>query len=133
MRGIIRAGEEKLSMTWARLAAGLLAAGIAGAAATAQAAPLASFADVVVDTAAPVQTVQYYYYDDYDWDYAPPPPRYRVYRQPPTYGYYPPQPRYYSPAPGYVERRREAVQDYRRAQKEIFKDRVRAWNRAHGF
>jgi hypothetical protein len=85
----------------------------------------------VVEATPAVEPVQYYYYDDYD--YAPPPPRYRVYREPPPYRYYAPPPRYYGPPPGFVERRKEAIKDYRRAQKEVFKDRVRAWNRAHGF
>jgi hypothetical protein len=118
-------------MTWARLAAGLLAAGfISGA--TAQAAPLPSVIEAFPGASASVETVQYYYYDDYE--YAPAPPRYRVYRQPPAYGYYGPPQRYYGPpSRGYVERQKEAVKDYRRAQKEIFKERVRGWNRTHGF
>lgn len=117
-------------MMWARLAAGMFAAGIVGGAATAQAAPLPPVIDAFPGSA--VESVQYYYYDD-DYDYAPPPPRRRVYRQPPAYGYYPPPPRYYGPPPGFVERRKEAIKDYRRAEKEIFKERVRAWNRTHGF
>jgi hypothetical protein len=90
------------------------------------------------------QTVQFY--DDFedDYYYAPRPvyrPQYRVYRAPPS-AYYAPRPVYREPRPIYREPRygfydredaKDYVKGYRRAQKEIFKDQVRGWNRAHGF
>ena len=94
--------------------------------------------------AAPVQTVQYWGYDEDDY-YVAPPPRRRYYRPPPAYGYdyNPGRPAYGVPSYGYPsygsrgyynrEAAKEYAKDYRRAQKEIFKERVRGWNRAHGF
>lgn len=92
---------------------------------------------------AQVQTVQYWYDDA---SYAPPPRRYYrprppAYYEDPGYGYYGPprgyyrQRDYYRPRAYYYDRdaAKDYVKDYRRAQKEIFKDQVRGWNRAHGF
>jgi len=87
--------------------------------------------------AAPVGTVQFFNDSDDDDYYAPPPvyrPRYRGYRTP-SYGHYAPRPVYRAPAYGFYDREdaKDYVKGYRRAQKEILKDRVRGWNRAHGF
>ena len=54
----------------------------------------------------------------------------------PAYGYgYAPRPVYRAPAYGFYDREdaKDYVKGYRRAQKEIFKDRVRVWNRTHGY
>lgn len=98
---------------------------------SATAALAAPFPVVTIDAVrAPVEPVQYYYpYGPY---YAPPPPPPVYYGRPrraPVYGY---------PAPGpYRYYDKEAAKDYvksqREMQKEILKDRTRAWNRAHGF
>jgi len=117
---------------------GLAALGLACVATAGQAAPLGQFGTVERLGAPSVQSVQYYY-DPYDDDYVPPPvyrPPYRVYRAPPAYGYgYAPRPVYRAPAYGFYDREdaKDYVKGYRRAQKEIFKDRVRVWNRTHGY
>ncbi|QFU16240.1 hypothetical protein [Microvirga thermotolerans] len=101
--------------------AGALALGAAGA----KAAPLPVGP---VEAPATLRQVQFFY-DGPDYD-DPPPPR-----------YYGPPPRYYRPPPpppgyGYYydrEAAKEYMKDYRRAQKEIAKDQIRAWNRRNGF
>ena len=128
------------------LIAAALGLGLTGAA---QAGTLPAVPALGAAVAAPVETVQYWGYDEDDY-YVAPPPRRRYYRPPPAYGYgyYPGRPAYGGPSygtpsygsPSYGYRgyyNREAAKDYakdyRRTQKEIFKDRVRGWNRAHGF
>jgi hypothetical protein len=123
------------------LTTGAAALGFAMVATAGQAAPVRLGASAATSAAAPVQTVQFYYesYDDYDYVVPAPVyrPSYRVYRAPPAYDYYAPRPVYRTPVPayGYYDREdaKDYVKGYRRAQKEIFKDRVRAWNRTHGF
>lgn len=113
---------------------GAVAAGLALGAAGAQAAPVPV---THAEAPASVQTVQFFYYDD------PPPP---VYYDPPPRRYYGPPPGYYRPPPpprtyygppryGYWDKEaaKDYVKDYRRTQKEIYKERVRAWNRANGY
>jgi hypothetical protein len=117
---------------------GVAALGLACAATASQAAPVRFGGSAEVFGPAPARTVQYYYDPGYDDDYAPPPvyrPPYRVYRAP-SYGYYyAPRPVYRAPAYGFYDREdaKDYVKGYRRAQKEIFKERARAWNRTHGF
>jgi hypothetical protein len=127
-------------MVWTKVAAGLVLAGAISGAGCVQATPLSPIPRFDGPVAS-AERVQYYYEDDeYDFVAPPPPPRYRVYRERPAYGYYdsPPRRGYYNPPPrriyrDYAEDRKEAVKDYRRAQKEVFKERVRTWNRTHGF
>ena len=120
------------------MVSGLAAFGIAFLATAAQAAPFGHGGAVERLGAAPVQSVQFYD-DPYDGDYAPPPvyrPRYRAYRAPPSDGYfYQPRPVYRAPAYGFYDREdaKDYVKSYRRAQKDILKDRARAWNRSHGY
>src|SRR5690349_13286657 len=112
-------------MMWTKGLAGLVLVGTISGAGCVQATPLTPI------PAAPVERVQYYDYDD-DGYVPPPPPRYRVYREPPpyrvyrerpAYGYYDAPPRYgYDSPPRYgyrgsVEDQKEAVKDYRKAQK----------------
>jgi hypothetical protein len=112
---------------WAPWAAG---AALTLAATVATAAPLPV---VPVDATAPrtlVGPVQYYYGHPYRPYYAPPPP-------PPVYYYGRPRraPVYGYPPYGYYnkEAAKNYVKGYRQGQKEILKDRARAWNRANGF
>lgn len=125
-------------MTFGKWVLGAVAGGLALGAVGAQAAPLPV---VAVDAPASVQNVQFYFYAD------DPPPV--VYYDPPPPRYYAPPPRYYRPAPppvyggghygppryGYYDKEaaKDYVKDYRRTQKEIHKERVRAWNRANGY
>ncbi|NIX77136.1 hypothetical protein [Microvirga terricola] len=130
-------------MTFGKWVLGAVAGGLALGAVSAQAAPLPF---VAVDAPASVQNVQFYFYAE-----DPPPPPV-VYYDPPPPRYYAPPPRYYRPAPpppptpfygreygppryGYYnkEAAKNYVKDYRRAEKEIYKERVRAWNKANGF
>ena len=115
------------------LMTGAAALGLALVATAGQAAPIR--AGAALDGLTSVQTVQFLYDDEDDY-YVPPPvyrPRYRVYREPPAYGYYAPRPVYRGY--GFYDRddAKDYVKGYRRAQKEMFKERVRAWNRTHGF
>lgn len=111
---------------------GVAAAGLAFGAAGAQAAPMFRTG---VDAPAAVQNVQFYYEEYY---YEPPPAYYgpprRYYRPaPPPPAYYPPPPAYH-PSPAYGGfYDKETTKAYRKAQKEIHKERVRAWNRANGY
>jgi hypothetical protein len=94
------------------------------------------------------------FFESYDEEYdAPAPiyrPRERLYREPPVQEYYarrpvyrdPPVHEYYARRPVYrapnqlfydKEAAKDYVKSYRRAQKEIFKEQVRGWNRAHGY
>lgn len=124
------------------LTAAALSLGLAGAA---QAGTLPVVPAIGQAVAAPVQTVQYWGYDEDDY-YVPAPPRRRYDRPPPAYGYYGGRPAYGVPSygspsygsygsRGYYNREaaKEYVKDYRRGQKEMFKERVRGWNRAHGY
>ena len=97
------------------------------------------------------ETVQFF--NDYDEEYYSPSPVYRprerIYREPPVQEYYAPSPvyrasiqEYYAPRRVYraptqqfydKEAAKDYVKSYRRAQKEIFKEQVRGWNRAHGY
>lgn len=138
-------------MILSKVAAGLTAAGIALGAGAALGAPLPTATTSLGIAPGAFATPVQYYGDDYGY---PPPPR--AYRRapPPPPGYYgrpsygppPPPPGYYGrayngPSRGYssyrygdyVEDQKDAVKDYRRTQKEILKDQVRGWNRAHGF
>jgi hypothetical protein len=124
----------KFSMAAAALSLGL-------AAGPAEAGPVPAQPSLRAAAGAPVQTVQAWYYDD-DYEVPPPrryyqPPAYGYYNPPPRYGYYgPPRYGYYGPRRHYYYDRdaaKDYVKDYRRAQKDAFKDRVRAWNRTHGF
>ena len=114
----------------------VLAAGLILGAAGAQAAPLPY---VAVDAPPSAQKVQFYF----GWD-DPPPPRTYYYDPPPPRYYRPPPPRYYGPPPrraynppappeayGFYDK--ETTKAYRRAQKDVYKERVRAWNRANGY
>ena len=100
----------------------------------AEAAPIRAGASLETVRSQSAQTVHFFYYEEDD-DYAPPP----VYRRPhrvypaPAYGHYPPRP--VEPHYGFYDREdaKDYVKGYRRAQKEMFKDRVRAWNRTQGF
>jgi len=141
---------EMMFMTCARWFLGAVAAGLALGTAGAGAAPMPY---VALDAPAPVQPVQFYYYGS-----PPPPPP--VYYEPPRRRYYDDRPRYYRPAPrayygpqpqgyrvptlspggrqGYTviydrDAAKDAMRDYRQTQKELYKERQRAWNRAHGY
>lgn len=131
-------------MTFGRWVLGAVAGGLALGAVGAQAAPMPV---VTAEAMSSVQTVQFYYYDDpppvvydaprrYYYDDAPP----RRYYGPPRerWEHRPPPPRAdYRPGPngGFWNKdaAKDAVKDYRRAQKEIYKERSRAWNRANGY
>jgi hypothetical protein len=118
---------------------GALALGAGLAAGSASAAP---WPPLPAQPSDGVHAIQY-------WDYQDPryAPRPR-YRQPPAYvppayvppAYVPPyrdRPAYaYERPRGYFYDREDAKEyyrDYRRAQKDMQKDRIRAWNRANGF
>jgi hypothetical protein len=130
-------------MTSCKWVLGVVAGGLALGAVGARAAPMPV---AKAEVSAPVQTVQFfdddppvvydaprrYYYDD------PPPRRYygpprerweRWERRPPRAEYRP------GPYGGFWDKEaaKDAVKDYRRTQKEIHKERVRAWNRANGY
>jgi hypothetical protein len=116
---------------------GAAALGFALMASAGQAAPVRIGSAVESLASNPVQAVQFYYDSDHYDYYAPRPvyrPHYRVYRAP-SPEYYAPVPVYREPRYGFYDREdaKDYVKGYRRAQKEIFKDRVRGWNRAHGF
>jgi hypothetical protein len=120
-------------MNIGRWVLGAVAGGLALGAVGAQAAPMPV---TTAEIPASAQTVQFYYSEQPPAYYGPPrrhygPPRERWERRPP------PAAAYYPPRHGYGFYDREAakdyVKDYRRAQKEIHKDRVRAWNRANGY
>lgn len=133
--------------------AGALALGALGA----QAAPIPRSP---VDASASVHNVQFYYYYDEAPPpvyYAPPPHRY--YDGPRPRPYYEPRPAYEPPrtygrpmSPGYAvptlpdrkgrqgqmviydkEEAKDYIKSYRQNQKEIYKEKQRAWNRANGF
>ncbi|WP_230531111.1 hypothetical protein [Microvirga roseola] len=137
-------------MKLAQWVLGAVAGGMALGAVSAQAAPIPF---VETDAPASVQNVQFYY--SYDppppppvYYYGPPPPRY--YGPPPRY-YGPPPPRFAPRPPGYAvpvpgrggrertgviydkEAAKDYMKEYRRNQKEIFKEKQRAWNRANGY
>lgn len=136
------------------LTTGAAALGLAFTATVAEAMPIRDGAVVEATVMQPVQTVQYYDWDD-DYEYVAPQPGYRpayrvyrappaydyvapppVYRAPPAYGRYAPPPVYRAPpAYGYYDREdaKDFVKAQRRAQKQDFKKRVRAWNRANGY
>jgi hypothetical protein len=127
-------------MTFGRWVLGAVTGGIAFGAVGAQAAPMPV---MTAEAASSVQAVQFYYYDDPPPVYYDPPPR-RSYYDPPPPPYYGPPPRRWGhrPAPpppgpygGFWNREaaKDYVKDYRRAQKDIHKERVRAWNRANGY
>lgn len=125
-------------MKWTTMAVGLMATGLLGGCATAQTGPFT--ASSAYGESAPVQTVQYYQSYGYgvENDYYEPYGRtYRGYRDRPSYGYgYYGRPRYDAPRYGYrdyLQDRKEVIREQRDAQKELFKKRQRAWNRAHGF
>jgi hypothetical protein len=98
-----------------------------------------------------VETVQFFENYDEDYDQAPVyRPRERLYRGPPVQEYYarrpvyraPPVQEYYARRPVYrapnqyfydKEAAKDYVKGYRRAQKEIFKEQLRGWNRANGY
>ncbi|WP_112664278.1 hypothetical protein [Microvirga flavescens] len=121
--------------------AGTVAAGLTFASLGAQAAPVSAAGSAGWGPV--VQDVQFLFFDD---EPPPPPP---VYYGPPPRAYYPPPPppAYYGPPPRYGYRRappppgyyydkeaaKDYVKDYRRNQKEIQKERVRTWNKTHGF
>jgi hypothetical protein len=129
-------------MTFGRWVLGAVAGGLVLGAVGAQAAPMPVMTS---EAPASVQTVQFYYDN--------PPPV--VYYDPPPRRYYgPPRERYYGPPREHWEHRaprsaynrpgpyggfwdkedgKDYVKDYRRAQKDIYKERVRAWNRANGY
>ncbi|MBF9232327.1 hypothetical protein [Microvirga alba] len=125
-------------MTFGRWVLGAVVGGLALGAVSAQAAPLPL---VAVDAPASAQTVQFFYYDDPPpvvyYEPAPPPRAYygrpRYYPVPPP----PAAPGYGHRAPGYgfydKEAAKEYMKDYRKAEKDIHKERVRAWNRANGY
>ncbi len=133
-------------MTFGRWALGAVAGGLALGAVGAQAAPMPL---VTSEAPSSVQTVQFYYYGDpppvfYDPPpvfYSPPPRRYygppreRHWERgpPPRVQYAPPRAEYAQPRGRHGFRDREAPNDYRRAQREMHKDRVRTWNRANGY
>jgi hypothetical protein len=79
------------------------------------------------------------FFENYDEDYdAPAPiyrPRERLYREPPVQEYYARRPVYRAPNQLFYDKEaaKDYVKSYRRAQKEIFKEQVRGWNRAHGY
>jgi hypothetical protein len=112
-------------MTSCRWVLGVVAGGLALGAVGARAAPMPV---AKVEVSAPVQTVQFF-------DDDPPPRRYygppreRWERRPPRAEYRP------GPYGGFWDKEaaKDAVKDYRRTQKEIHKERVRAWNRANGY
>ena len=141
-------------MKCSRWLLGALAGLILGAAG-AEAAPMPL---VPLNGMAPVQKVQFFFFDDppppvyYD---PPPPPRYyyerpRYYDERPRYGR-PPRAYYAPPSPGYTvptmssrgrqgsaviydkEAAKDYMRSYRQTQKEIHKERSRAWNRANGY
>ncbi|HEY8383636.1 MAG TPA: hypothetical protein VIL09_15925 [Microvirga sp.] len=116
------------------LASALVVAGFGLGAAGAQ----AQAVRVDLTVGAPVYNVQFWD-DEYEEEYAPVyRPRYRVYRERPV-EYYQPGPVYRQPSPygrpSYYnkEAAKDYVKDYRRSQKEIVKERARAWNRQNGF
>lgn len=150
-------------MTFGRWVLGAVAGGLALGAVGAQAAPMPVVTAEVHSSVQTVQfyyddpppviyeSPRRYYYDD-------PPPR-RYYDPPPRAYYEGPrrdwdQPRRYArpPGPGYTvptvpgrsgrpgeaviydkEAAKDYMKDYRRAQKEIYKEKSRAWNRANGY
>jgi hypothetical protein len=131
-----------------------LALGIAGAGAAPM--PLAA-----PDAPASVQNVQFFYYDNPPPPppvYYDPPPATRYYYDRPRYfddrpRYDRPSPRtYYAPrSPGYAvptlsgrgrqgsaviydkDVAKDYMRNYRQTQKEIYKEKARAWNRANGY
>jgi hypothetical protein len=130
---------------------GVAAVALTFVATAGEAMPLRGATAVGTLIAQPLETVQFI--DDYDDEYyAPAPtyrPSYRVYREPPVQEYHAPRrayrapvQEYYAPRPVYrapnqlfydKEAAKDYVKSYRRAQKEIFKEQVRGWNRAHGY
>jgi hypothetical protein len=136
---------------------GAVAAGLALGVAGAKAAPMPV---ATLDAPASVQEVQFFYHDNSPppppvYYEPPPPPRYyydrpRYYDERPRYER-PPR-AYYAPrSPGYAvptlsprgrqgsaviydkEAAKDYMRNYRQTQKEIYKERSRAWNRANGY
>ena len=141
-------------MICGRWVLGAAVAGLALGVAGAKAVPLAA-----LDAPASVQNVQFFYYDDPP----PPPPVYYYEPRPRySYDrprYYDDRPRYdrpprtyYAPrSPGYAvptlsgrgrqgstviydkDAAKDYMRNYRQTQKEIYKEKSRAWNRANGY
>ncbi|MCB8819759.1 hypothetical protein [Microvirga rosea] len=109
---------------------GAVAGALCLGAVNAQAAPFSAGA-----ANAPAMVHKAQFFDDGP-DYYDPPPR-RYYGPPPGYRRPPPPPPGYYPPPGRGYYNREAakeyMKDYRRAQKDMTKDQIRAWNRRNGF
>jgi len=116
-------------MNFGQWVLGAVAGGLALGAVGAQAAPMPRTA---MDAPASVHKVQFVYEEYY---YDPPPPRYYAPPPPRYYRPAPPPPAFYPPPPGpaYGFYDKDTTKAYRRAEKEIFKERARAWNRANGY